>query len=108
MGALRLSAVREDGTVRLAVGGMLDIATGPQLHTCLDRVLGSPTERLIVDFSELTFIDAAGLGTLIAVRLRAEKRHVTLQFAGVPGHMRRLLKLSRLETCFALLPAEIS
>jgi anti-sigma B factor antagonist len=86
---------------------MLDIATGPQLRSYLDRVLGSPTEQLIADFSELTFIDAAGLGTLIAIRLRAEKQHVTLQLAGVPAHMRRLLKLSGQETRFTLLPTEI-
>jgi anti-sigma B factor antagonist len=104
---LRLSAVRENGTVRLAVGGMLDIATGPQLREYFEQVLGSYTERLIADFSELNFIDAAGLGALIAIRIRAEKQYVSLTLTGVPAHMLRLLRLSRVETCFTLLPAEI-
>jgi anti-sigma B factor antagonist len=92
----------------MAVGGALDIATAPQLRSYLDELLDWRTEQLIADFSELTFIDAAGLGTLIAVRVRAEKQHVKLQFAGVPAHMLRLLKLSRLETSFTLLPDDIS
>jgi anti-sigma B factor antagonist len=92
----------------MAVDGALDIATAPQLRSYLDEVLGWRTEQLIADFSELTFIDAAGLGALIAIRVRAEKQHVKLHLAGVPAHMLRLLKVSRLETSFTLLPDEIT
>jgi anti-sigma B factor antagonist len=47
---------RPDATI-LTVSGELDVASSPQLRAALDRVDPSPARRVVLDLSELSFID---------------------------------------------------
>jgi anti-sigma B factor antagonist len=71
-------------TARLTVIGELDIATVPRLqeevHALLERA-GEHTatiRRLVIDLSQLTFIDSSGLSFLIALNDRATAEGWTL------------------------------
>ena len=48
----------------LAVGGELDLATTPQLSEALDEATAGEGD-IVLDVSELTFIDSTGLRTLL-------------------------------------------
>jgi anti-sigma B factor antagonist len=61
-------AEREGRICRLTPIGELDIATAPVLHGAFDAALGdSAAERIVVDLSELTFMDSAGLHALLTM-----------------------------------------
>ncbi|MCG5218154.1 STAS domain-containing protein [Streptosporangium sp. KLBMP 9127] len=71
-----------------------------------DEVLGGgperdeSVERVVVELSGLSFIDAAGLGTLVAVHNRARRQAIPLLLAGVSPNTNRLLKITGLDACF--------
>src|SRR4051812_45441723 len=51
------------GTVRLAVAGDVDLATADALRGAMtDLLADGRVTRLVVDFAEVSFLDAAGVG----------------------------------------------
>lgn len=59
------TADRDDARI-VTVTGEIDLATAPQLNSHLDGA-GGP-ERLIIDLSDVAFIDSTGLRSLILAR----------------------------------------
>jgi anti-anti-sigma factor len=75
---LRLSASRiTAGTVRLAVAGEVDLGTEDALRQALTRLMGDGgVSRLVVDFADVSFLDAAGIAALLAGYRYAEGRGI--------------------------------
>ena len=61
-----VSSERLDDELGVVVlSGEVDIFTAPQFKECLLELLDSGVKRLVVDLSEVTFIDSTALGVLI-------------------------------------------
>jgi anti-sigma B factor antagonist len=63
----------ENGAVRLACKGELDIATAPQVEEELERLEADLPSVLILDLRELEFMDSTGLRTVLAADTRARQ-----------------------------------
>jgi anti-sigma B factor antagonist len=62
-----------DGEVAvLAVGGELDYAVSPQLKARLIDAIEAGRRRLVLDFSEVTFIDSTAIGVLAGAIARLD------------------------------------
>lgn len=78
------AGIRTAGTVSLSEPniitpvGELDIATVPQFRAALARREEASTERLLVDLSQVSFIDSAGLAAVITAHERARHQRRTL------------------------------
>lgn len=68
----------EVGIARLAVVGDLDIATVPQLEKEAQAMLAREVRELLIDLSQLAFIDSSGLRLLIALDGEASRDGWTL------------------------------
>jgi anti-sigma B factor antagonist len=88
----RIDTHRDDGVVRLAVHGELDLGTSPALEEAIARA-GSAA-RVDLDLSELSFMDSSGLAVLIGARKRAESGELELTVGGANEHVRRLMELT--------------
>jgi anti-anti-sigma factor len=83
--------VVDDGTTLLVIpAGELDIHTAPELTTALDRCTDQH-RVVIVDVSDLTFVDSTGLKVLVGARNRAGDRFL---LAGTSPALERLLELT--------------
>ena len=63
-----------DGTVVLTVQGEVDMLTAPQLDRALEAAVDQAVDGVVVDISQLDFIDIAGFRVLHAGQLRC-RRH---------------------------------
>ena len=54
----------------LTVFGELDIATAPELRTCLTTAYEQGITRLVVDLRSLSFLDSVAVATLLQARSR--------------------------------------
>jgi len=91
--------VLDEGSVLVTAAGELD------LHTCSEfqRVLAAARDRrparLVVDLSEVTFIDSTALAALIVVQRGMQR---PLDVVVTRPHLRRILVVTGLDTVFVL------
>ncbi len=62
--SLSITTDAQDGAVVIHVGGELDVYTAPQLKVVLDEAVAGGG-RLILDLSEVHFIDSTALSVLV-------------------------------------------
>ena len=70
MTPLAVKRSRSDGYQVLAVEGELDIATAPRMIAALNEALAETDSALVVDLTEVVFMDSTGLALLMNARRR--------------------------------------
>jgi anti-anti-sigma factor len=62
---LAVGVFDDAGNRVIRVGGELDLATVPALEEELEAAIGSPSDAVVVDLSDLDFIDSTGIAVLV-------------------------------------------
>jgi len=93
--ATELSINRRDeaGGVVLALSGELDVVSAPELDLCLNEVMAEAPDRVVLDLSELAFVDSAGMSVLIKARQDAESAGRTLVLGRPTEQVHRVFAL---------------
>jgi anti-sigma B factor antagonist len=92
---------RNSGSVVVALAGELDLYNAHVVRDTLLKCCSEEPERLVVDLSEVKFIDSTALGVLIEARTRMANRRSFLLAA--PGlETRRALEVSGLDRHFSV------
>jgi len=96
-----LGVEKQGGACVVKLAGELDLYNAPQVREALADACGNSAERVVVDLSEVEFIDSTALGVLIEARTRLANRDAFLLAA--PGlETRRALEISGLDQHFNL------
>lgn len=82
----------------LSLRGDLDIYTVLRLREVALDADACAARTLVIDLSELAFLDSTGIGTLVAIRRSALRRGVELVLVADDGWIRRLLAVVGLDT----------
>jgi anti-anti-sigma factor len=95
-GPFHLTVEASGGTSRLLPVGELDLAAVGQVENALDRVFRVPTTRRVVfELRWLTFLDAAGLATILRASQRARAADLDLVVVRPQGTANRVFTLTR-------------
>jgi anti-sigma B factor antagonist len=87
--------------LRLRLCGELDLASA----SVLNEVLGSIEDgvrSLVLDLSELTFIDSSGISCLVRAQQEAGPKFRHLTVWGAQGHVAHVLEMTGLDQVFPL------
>ncbi|HEX2053213.1 MAG TPA: STAS domain-containing protein [Actinomycetota bacterium] len=87
----------EDGTLIVRLQGDLDIYSAGDLFTRLRRAEAGCTD-IVIDLSDLQFLDCAGLKQLVEAGRRAEVRGGRLTLLDGSPAVQRILKLTGMES----------
>jgi anti-anti-sigma factor len=90
------------GTTVLVLRGELDMAAAPTLRARLELPAG--TSALVIDLSEVAFVDSAILKEMLRARDELAARGVGLVLAAVSPPVQRLLDLTRTSGLFEHAP----
>ncbi len=94
-----------DGAIQLfALSGTLDIATSPTLRAALMEAADRDEHEIVVDLSQLEFLDSTGLGALIGAHKRAAEHHGSIRLVAQEGQILRLLRITGLLDVFSVHP----
>ena len=94
LGYLGIETERTSSVLRVRLRGELDMLTAPLLAEVFERDRASGRRHLVVDMTELQFMDRAGLAALLeGVGQSAQSRPV-LSITGCPPNVRRVLELT--------------
>src|ERR1035437_4661901 len=70
------------------------------LRTKIKELLGQGKTRLVIDLAEVTYIDSAGLGTLVAGFTSAQNQGASLKLANLTKRFHETLNITKLVTVF--------
>jgi anti-sigma B factor antagonist len=96
---------RERVVVRLV--GELDFAAASAVGAAVEELLDAGFGRVVVDLSALSFLDSAGIHTLISAQRSADERRCTLSVVRGPGNVHRVFELTGTDSLFAYEDAEV-
>ena len=87
----------------LSLAGELDLATAPALREALRGAVDRSPKRLVVDLTEVTFVDSTVLGALVEARSALGGDAFALAAPGL--EVRRALEVSGLDRHFTIVTA---
>ena len=90
----------DEGSV-LRLRGCLNIDSSPALRDRLLAMLGAQSsEAVIVDLTDVSYIDSSGVATLIEGLRMARTRQTTLCLQGLHGRLLHLFQVTGISTLF--------
>jgi anti-sigma B factor antagonist len=92
----------QPGVAVVAVRGEIDVATSPEMRHVLEELLEPRPGLLIVDLSDVSFIDSTGLGALVEAVTAARAGGGDLQLVVTQPHIMKLLELTGLDAVFTV------
>jgi anti-sigma B factor antagonist len=95
---------RRDRSNVLPLKGEIDLHVSPSVTASLDGMIDKKPERLVVDLSDVTYIDSAGLAALIQAMQKVEAYGGKFLLAGLQETVRSIFEISRLDQVFQIFP----
>ncbi|MEM6479300.1 MAG: STAS domain-containing protein [Pseudomonadota bacterium] len=79
----------------------IDAAVAIQFKDAMRAETEGGPERIVLDLSDVSFIDSSGLGAVVAAKKLLNDAHV-LELAGLTPVVAKVFKLTRMDTVFAI------
>jgi anti-sigma B factor antagonist len=91
----------QQGASVIAFTGEVDLESSPAAREILLKCLES-TSKVIVDLSEVSYIDSSGVASLVEALQAAKKNGSQFSLAAASEPTRRVLELARLDKVFTM------
>lgn len=100
--------VREAGkkTCILDIEGELTAFAEDTLMAAYNQACDAGVRHVILNFGELEYMSSSGIGLLVTLLIRAQRRHQRLLAYGLSQHYRHILELTRLNEAIAIYSTE--
>jgi anti-sigma B factor antagonist len=95
---LQIRVQNANGTAIVRLTGEIDLSNAARLQDQLSVLVEQA--QVVIDLSEVTFIDSTGLSALIVGHRRAAGAGTGMHLAGATGTVLRLLELTQLDRHF--------
>jgi anti-sigma B factor antagonist len=100
--AFHVDTVELDGHAELRLVGELDMGTAPRLAAALEPVYEHGVATLVLDLSQLQFIDSTGLSHLVKALKRQQTHGGDVVLHAPTDQTRRVLELVGMTTLFTI------
>jgi anti-anti-sigma factor len=98
---------KEDVAIMGLSGKFVAGSDGPFLRQKVKDLIDAGAKKLVLNFTEVPYIDSTGLGFLAGSRVTAQTAGVSVVLAGVNQHVKRILDGVRLTPFFVLAANEV-
>jgi anti-sigma B factor antagonist len=88
----------------LPLKGEIDLHVSPVVTASLNAMIEKKPDRMVIDLSEVTYIDSAGLAALIQAMQKVEAYGGKFLLAGLQETVRSIFEISRLDQVFQIFP----
>jgi len=103
---LRVDTSKEaDGTATISLSGEVDVYTSPRVKQEIVDLLNQGVSRLVVDVSQVDYLDSTGLGVLIGGLKRAREHDGDLRLICDNPRILRIFEITGLTKIFEFKPA---
>lgn len=98
---LKIDVERDGDTVKVLCSGKLVAGVNEYLYADVSRLIPE-SKRIVLDLTELTYMDSRGLGTIIRLFVSARAAGCDLELVNVGERVRQLLGLTNLLSIFTV------
>jgi anti-anti-sigma factor len=89
---------RTNGQAYVRVHGELDLYTAPQLWETIDAAIADTPQELVIDLSDVSFVDSSGLAVLVRAYKRLRPVAGTVIVRGAADQVYMALEVTKLNT----------
>ncbi len=90
-----------NGRIITVVTDRIDAAMAIQFKEDMRQLTGDGLERIILDLTQVDFVDSSGLGAIVAA-MKNLGTDVRMDLAGLTPTVRKVFRLTRMDTVFQL------
>jgi anti-anti-sigma factor len=106
---VRITSRFADDIVIVSLSGrFLAGSDGPYLRQQVKDIIDAGTRKLIIDFSDVPYIDSTGLGFLAGARVTAQNAGTRMVLANLNTHVQRILDDVKLSQFFVIAPDDVA
>ncbi len=99
--ALQIVEKESGGVTILALAGRVTLGEeSNQLRSHIKEMLAGGAKRLVLDLGNVSYIDSAGLGTLVAGYTSSQSQGAVMKLANLTKRFREQLNITKLVTVF--------
>jgi anti-sigma B factor antagonist len=105
--ALKLNVREADGVAVLGLDGRVVLGDESNaLREQVKKMLAAGKKKIVLDMSNVSYIDSAGLGTLVAAHHSARTQGASLKLSNLGKKFQEILQVTKLLTVFDVYPSE--
>ena len=102
MATMRQTTRDEGGVTVVTLDGELEVSEASVLRELLGGLIAGPQSRVLLDLTDVSFIDSSGIGVLVGAHRRAEAAGARLGLAAAGPGVRRVFELTRTDRVLRL------
>jgi anti-sigma B factor antagonist len=91
-----------DRTSVIDITGEVTAASEAALMDAYGRASGERTRCVVMNFSELEYMNSSGIGLLVTLLVRANRQKQRLMAFGLTEHYRQIFELTRLDEAIGI------
>ena len=92
----------EKTVVVVEAAGEIDLHRSAAFQEALLEPLNHKPQRMIVDMTDVSYMDSSGVASLVKLLSRVRRDKVDLKLAGLTPRVRNVFEITRLDTVFDL------
>ncbi|HZV25915.1 MAG TPA: STAS domain-containing protein [Acidothermaceae bacterium] len=94
------------GTAVVDIAGEVTAACEPILMSAYQQVSGNETQRVVLNFTDLEYMNSGGIGMLVTLLVRTNRQRQQLSAYGLSPHYRQIFELTRLDEAITIFDDE--
>lgn len=95
------SKIVNDALIAKVEASRIDSAVAVQFKNKMREVTENGVARIVLDLSNVSFLDSSGLGAVVAAMKQLGSERI-LEIAGLTGAVEKVFKLTRMDTVFII------
>ena len=106
---MKIERREQDGVTIIALGGVIKLGESSRLFSnYLEEILKEGVSAVLLDMSEIDYVDSTGLGELVGYLQRFSDQGGKLALLKPQARILKLLKLTRLDEVFKIYDDEVA
>ncbi len=92
------------GIVAIAISGDVTAKCEQDLMNAHEQATDSGARLIVLDFTGMEYMNSGGIGMLVTLLVRGQRRQQRLAAVGLTDHYRQIFELTRLDEAIGLYP----
>lgn len=103
---MEISEHRHNGITAFSLVGKLEFTSSSRLKEKVQAALSEGRVKIILDLTQVDFVNSSGLGTLISILKQVRQSGGRLMLSGLAPVVKEIFEITQLEQVFEIYPSE--